>query len=181
MATGVKKLVLARWSTRFLAWLIDVIAVGLAVSILLGVVGWLAWGSWSACGQGWTGFLRQRSYCPLTPWRMFPFLGLGMCKAVGAIVLFLYWTICDSAWGQSLGKKALGLKVVNLSGEKLDVFKAAIESFGKAFILPLDWLIGVIAFEEKRQRLFNYLSDTIVIRTEARLPAAKPAAIYVKE
>jgi len=112
---------------------------------------------------------------------MFLFAGLGMRGMVNAIALFLYWTICDSVWGQSLGKKALRIRVVDLSGTKLDVFKAAIESFGKAFILPLDWLIGVIAFEGKRQRLFNYLSDTIVIRTEARPPPAKPRIIYVKE
>ena len=180
MAVRVKKLVLARWGVRFLAWLIDIIVVGLMVATFLGIIGWWAW-SWSAWTQGWAGVWRQRLYFPLSPWRMFLFAGLGMRGAVNAIALFLYWTICDSVWGQSLGKKALRIRVADLSGKKIDILKAAIESFGKAFILPLDWFIGVIAFEGKRQRLFNYLSDTIVIRTEARPPPAKPRIIYVKE
>jgi hypothetical protein len=36
--------------------------------------------------------------------------------------------------------------------------QAAVESVGKAFLLPLDCLLGWIL------RIFNYLSETIVIR-----------------
>jgi len=42
--------------------------------------------------------------------------------------------------------------------------QAAIESIGKAFLLPLDCIIGWILYPSRRQRLFNYLSDTIVVR-----------------
>jgi hypothetical protein len=41
---------------------------------------------------------------------------------------------------------------------------AAIESFGKVFLLPIDFLVGYFMYKEKNQRLFNYLSDTVVVR-----------------
>jgi hypothetical protein len=42
---------------------------------------------------------------------------------------------------------------------------AAIQSFGKAFLLPIDVFFGWIFTNDKRQRLFNRASDTIVIKT----------------
>ena len=40
----------------------------------------------------------------------------------------------------------------------------AIQSFGKAFLLPIDVFFGWIFTNDKRQRLFDRASDTIVIR-----------------
>ncbi|KQC15659.1 MAG: hypothetical protein APR56_13165 [Methanosaeta sp. SDB] len=65
--------------------------------------------------------------------------------------------------GQSLGKMALNLKVTDMRGDEIDFPRAAIESFGKAFLLPLDCLIGWIAMPGSGQRLFNRLSETIVV------------------
>jgi len=88
---------------------------------------------------------------------------------------FLYWAVTEGLWGQSLGKKLLGLKVVSLEGDKIGFSKAIIESLGKTFLLPLDMIISLVIPEgrEKRQRLFNYLSGTIVIRTREKPPASK--------
>ena len=41
-----------------------------------------------------------------------------------------------------------------------------IGSFGKAFLLPLDVLLGWILTNESRQRIFNKLGDTIVIKAQ---------------
>jgi hypothetical protein len=38
-----------------------------------------------------------------------------------------------------------------------------VEAFGKAFLLPFDCLIGMLYLQVGRQRLFNRLSDTVVI------------------
>jgi uncharacterized RDD family membrane protein YckC len=56
---------------------------------------------------------------------------------------------------------------VGLNGEPLTMGNAAIESLGKAFLLPLDCIIGWLFFPAKKQRLFNYLSGTIVVKASS--------------
>ena len=38
------------------------------------------------------------------------------------------------------------------------------QALGKAFLLPLDVIVGLFMYKDKDQRLFNHLSGTIVIR-----------------
>ena len=78
-----------------------------------------------------------------------------------ASVLFIYWAVLEGREGQSLGMKVLGIKTVNLKGRKITYYQALVESLGKSFFLPVD-IIGAFVFK-KRQRLFNWLSDTLVI------------------
>ena len=66
--------------------------------------------------------------------------------------------------GQSIGKRLLKIKTVDLSGNRIDIKSAAIESFGKAFLLPIDVILGWIFTNNKRQRVFSRISDTIVIK-----------------
>ncbi len=77
-------------------------------------------------------------------------------------LLFVYWTVLEGYRGQSLGKMLLDIVVVGPYGEAIGFGDSAVQSFGKAFLLPLDLLIGLHAYREKRQRLFNRLSDTVV-------------------
>ena len=81
-----------------------------------------------------------------------------------SILLFVYWTALESYRGQSLGKMILNIAVTSTSGEKVGFADAAVESFGKAFLLPIDCLISWIFFRGSGQRLFNKISDTIVVR-----------------
>jgi uncharacterized RDD family membrane protein YckC len=78
------------------------------------------------------------------------------------LLTFLYWTALEGYRGQSIGKMMLNLAVVGQFGESIGFKDAAIESFGKAFLLPLDCLIGWMALPGKGQRLFNRISDTVV-------------------
>jgi uncharacterized RDD family membrane protein YckC len=80
-----------------------------------------------------------------------------------AVMLFIYWTILDGYTGQSLGKMALKISVVGLIGEPIDYRSSALESFGKAFFLPLDCLVGWLKYPESGQRYFNVISRTRVI------------------
>ena len=132
------RLALAGWGERFVAWLIDV--------IILGV--FLAWLSWP-------GFM-------LTPYvpRWVPFIDMGSRN----IIYLLYWTLMEGICGQSIGKMVMKIKVTKLNGEPIDVGRALIESIGKAFLLPIDCIIGWIAFSDKKQRLFNRLSNTMVVK-----------------
>ncbi len=77
-------------------------------------------------------------------------------------LLFIYWTALEGYRGQSLGKMLLNIVVVGPSGEKIGFKDSAVESFGKAFLLPLDCIAGWISYRESRQRAFNRISNTIV-------------------
>lgn len=141
----------AAWPTRFGAWLIDVLLLG----AMVGVVGEL--------------------------------LGLGPGLATGTTPLdlarlgglsFVYWTLFEWNTGQSLGKFALGLQVVDEHGRTPSPFAAAIESFGKAFLLPLDVLVGVVAMPGQGLRLFNRLSRTRVVELNREEPRSRgPSAV----
>jgi hypothetical protein len=48
-------------------------------------------------------------------------------------------------------------------GEKIGFQDSAMESFGKAFLLPLDCLAGWFVYKGSGQRAFNRFSDTIVV------------------
>ncbi|MFL6372798.1 MAG: RDD family protein, partial [Nitrososphaera sp.] len=92
---------------------------------------------------------------------------LGAVKyAIQSLLFFAYWLYFESTTGQSLGKKLLKIKTTDLAGNLPSRKSVAIQSFGKAFLLPIDVFFGWIFTNEKRQRLFNRASDTIVTKTE---------------
>ena len=39
-----------------------------------------------------------------------------------------------------------------------------VSSFGKSFLLPIDVVLGWILTNEKRQRIFNKLGDTLIVK-----------------
>lgn len=133
---------LAFWWERFVAWLIDVVIIGVVVGIL-GLFSLLAGFTW---WSGWPGWL--------------PFFNFNL----GGVLYFLYWLLMDGAYGQSFGKMIMRIKVIRLDGSEIGMVYAALESLGKAFLLPLDCLLGWILYPRRRQRIFNYLSKTIVIK-----------------
>lgn len=153
-----KTLHLAKWSSRFWAWLVDIIIVILFLNIVRGI---------------------------LDPFWKLPLLwdyGHWEIVAVGfeTIFFFLYWTVMEGfgGRGQSIGKMVMNLKVVNRDGSKISYRSAALESFGKAFLLPIDCLIGWFAMPDTKLRVFNRISNTIVIKTDYKEP---DGVIYVKD
>ena len=133
-ALRVNELVLASTGERILAWLMDGILIGFVVSIVA------------------------------FPGMFFPFHTPFMNLSLNSIALFLYWTYTEGTTGQSIGKKLMNIKVTDLDGESIDISKSMYQAFGKAFLLPLDVIIGLIAYSDEEQRLFNHLSDTIVVK-----------------
>ena len=85
----------------------------------------------------------------------------------------------ESTRGRSLGKTVLKLMVVTKSGEPIDLTKSAIQSFGKAFLLPIDVILGYLLFQEHRQRLFSKFAETVVIKLQVEEPAKDVK--YVKD
>lgn len=124
-----------------MAWLIDVIIIGIFVC-LLELLTWFAWE-------------------PFSFWHSwFSLFNFGS----GGFIYFLYWTLLESTYGQSFGKMIMHLRVVRLNGGRISLGQAALESVGKAFLLLLDIIIGLALYPNRRQRILNYLSETVVIR-----------------
>ena len=141
-----KTLYLAAWSARFLAWLIDFILIILFLNIVRGI---------------FDPFWSIPPYWDFRHWEPFEF-------GFQTIFFFAYWTVMEGSRGQSIGKMCMNLKVVNRDGSKITYGSAAIESFGKAFLLPLDCLIGWLAMPDTKLRVFNRISRTIVIKSDDR-------------
>jgi len=82
----------------------------------------------------------------------------------------LYWTIMEGYAGQSVGKMVMNIRVTNREGKPVRLQGALIQSFGKAFLLPIDCLVGWFGMPGKKLRLFNRVSGTIVIKTDYHEP-----------
>jgi uncharacterized RDD family membrane protein YckC len=125
------------WGKRFLAWLIDIIILGFVLTAI-----------------------RLPGYVLIPELSWVPFVDLG----ANNLIYFLYWMFMEGIYGQSLGKMVMKIKVTKLDGKPVNLPYAAIESIGKAFLLPIDCIIGWLLYKDKNQRLFNYLSETIVVK-----------------
>lgn len=139
------EIILAGWGERFLAWLIDFI-----------IVNTVLWAIFAAAAiPFWFGGM---------PDRWFNRADGPIDWAVTSLVFFAYWIYFETTTGQSLGKMALRIKTTDLTGNKVDIRSAAIQSFGKAFLLPIDVVLGWIFTNDKRQRIFSRAGNTIVVK-----------------
>jgi uncharacterized RDD family membrane protein YckC len=159
-----KTIYLARWSSRFWAWLVDVILIILFLNIVRDV------------------FITFMKLPFLWDFANLDLIAIG----IESIFFFAYWTIMEGYRGQSIGKMVMNLKVVNRDGSKINYLTAAIESLPKAFLnvpfililLPLDCLIGWLAMPGSKLRVFNRISNTIVIKADYKEPNG---ILYVRD
>ncbi|WP_067960419.1 RDD family protein [Nitrosopumilus sp. Nsub] len=134
------KIILAKWKDRFFAWVIDFVIISLISTSIVFI-------SFQYLNQNFEEFITNDGmYVPTS------------------VLFFSYWIILEYKTGQTLGKKIFNLKITNIDGNKPDLISIVISSFGKSFILPLDIILGLIFTNEKRQRIFNKLGRTIIIK-----------------
>jgi hypothetical protein len=69
----------------------------------------------------------------------------------------------------------------DLGGRKIDTKSAVIESIGKAFLLPIDVVLGWIFTNDKRQRIFNRITNTIVVKLKPKEIATAENVRYVND
>jgi uncharacterized RDD family membrane protein YckC len=141
---GERVINLAGWGDRILAYIIDMILAGIVLGIIKGIIYLPSY----AIG----GMMGVPNYIP---WSGFGFDNL---------FWFVYFLFMDLTYRGSIGKMVMKLKVTNLDGGPIDIQQAAIESFGKAFLLPLDLILGWIFSNQKNQRIFTSLAKTIVVK-----------------
>ena len=131
---------------RLGAWFIDAIIVGSALSIIF---------IWSNHGPG-----------------MFYSIGNILDDGhhvnsfVKFIVALLYFAYMESSKHQAtLGKIAMGIKVVDHNNQRLEFSKALLRNLSKllsAFILCIGYIM--IIFDERKQGLHDKIADTFVVK-----------------
>ncbi len=138
--------------SRFLAWLLDATLVLFGTGLLLSALSLV----------------------------MVAFPGFG--SALGIVLYFLvdwgYGITLETAWsGQTVGKRVLGLRVIQQSGVRIGFYHAALRNLARPVDrLPLLYLVGGVTalLSGSHQRLGDMLAGTIVVR-ERRLKV--PSAI----
>lgn len=143
--------------SRFLAQLLDCMVLA-AVLIALGMAG-------VAFGQ-------------LSGNRVAAALGFAV---LGVLAICLYWTLQEALWsGQTLGKLALHLRVVDTRGGPLAVSQALIRNLLRLIdFLPLYYAIGMVAIfaTARNQRLGDLAAGTVVVR-ERGIVRLSALAVY---
>jgi len=138
--------ILANWGRRFIAWFIDY----LLINTMLAYFGLEA---------------IESKLLPAILLPTLPGLDVSLWSPISILIFFLYWTITEWYFGRSIGQLLLNVRLVDVSGSNPRLKAVAIQSAGKSLLLPLDCLLGLIyrPSRERRQRLSNWLSNTVVI------------------
>ena len=134
------KIILAKWKDRFFAWVVDFVIISIISTSIFFI-------SFLYLDDNFESFINNDGmYIPTS------------------VMFFAYWIILEYKTGQTIGKKMFNLKITNIQGEKPNLLEVIISSFGKSFILPIDIIAGWILTNDKRQRVFNKLGNTVVIK-----------------
>jgi uncharacterized RDD family membrane protein YckC len=134
------KIILAKWKDRFFAWVVDFVIISIISTSIF-------FTSFLYLDDNFESFINNDGmYIPTS------------------VMFFAYWIILEYKTGQTIGKKMFNLKITNIQGEKPNLLEVIISSFGKSFILPIDIIAGWILTNDKRQRVFNKLGNTVVVK-----------------
>jgi len=98
---------------------------------------------------------------------------------VQLVLTWLYFAFCESSpWQATLGKLALGIRVVDMEGNRISFLRATGRHFAK-LLSGLILMIGyvMVAFTQRKQGLHDIIASTLVLNGRAsELGAAKPEA-----
>ncbi len=128
--------------------------------------------------------LVRRAAAALIDFSLFVFLGVALFFVLSGglkfdvhtflIVIYLQLTlqfayasfvIMEAYNGQTIGKYLMSIRVVKTNGDKVTILESAVRNVGKVFLLPLDFLIGVLFFRKKGYiKFFDYYTKTTVER-----------------
>lgn len=81
-----------------------------------------------------------------------------------AVIFYAYFVLMTKFFGQTLGKMAFGLKVIDLKGNKLSWGTILFREWIGRFISTTVWITyAIVAFLPKKQGIHDLFSDTTVI------------------
>jgi uncharacterized RDD family membrane protein YckC len=90
-----------------------------------------------------------------------------LAATISLILTWLYHAFMESSdWQATLGKKALGLVVTDMAGQRVSFGRSSGRHFGKMITNLIPAFLGYImaAFTDKRQALHDMLSGCLVLR-----------------
>ncbi len=150
---------------RFLAWVIDNVVMGVGVVLILIPLIFLT---------GLRGFIGE--FHPnedMNDAGIFMLIAFVFVLATASLVVtWLYHALMESSeWQATLGKKALGLVVTDMAGQRVSFGRATGRHFAKiitnlaSFGIGLGYLMAV--FTEKKQALHDMLAGCLVLRRDS--------------
>ena len=138
---------LSHWILRIIAFVIDSIIILIPTYII-----WFA----ITLAVVFTGFFLVYGF-----WLIY-FLLFG-------IIEVLYFSVLDVAWGATIGKRIMGLKVQTTDGGKVPMGKALIRNITKIYPLFvfLDWLVALVTpGKDRRQKYTDRIAGTTVVQVK---------------
>jgi uncharacterized RDD family membrane protein YckC len=87
-------------------------------------------------------------------------------QLIGLSIGFFYWWILESLFGATIGKFIAGIRVRKKDGGRAGIARCFVRNIIR--IVPFYWLVGwiiALASGPRRQRLFDMLAGTVVIRS----------------
>jgi uncharacterized RDD family membrane protein YckC len=149
---GATQIVLASWTRRFIAWFADYLTIVLIF------------------GYFQLETIETRTI-PSVMLPKAPGSDLSLWSPLSILIFFLYFTFSEWYFGRSIGQFLLNTRLVDVEGKHASLKASAIQSIGKSnpLLLFFDCFIGLVyrASSERRQRILNMLSDTLVVFTGA--------------
>ena len=93
------------------------------------------------------------------------FVGIFLSFAILLAVLMGYWIVFTAIWGQTLGKMALGIKVVDREGRPPGLWKAFLREVVGKILSGLVIYIGYIwvAFDSEKRGWHDHIAGTYVV------------------
>lgn len=134
---------------RVVAYLID----GILLNIVFGIIG----------------AILGVSMIPADPTKMESMAGMedmGRFQLVALVVTWLYFALMESSpRGATIGKMALGLRVVDEQGNRISFARATGRFFAK-FVSTIILMIGylMVAFTDRKRGLHDMIAGTLVIK-----------------
>lgn len=109
-------------------------------------------------------------YAALAPFAAPELAEWGFATAMAAATLgvpLAYHTVCEGLWDQTLGKRVVGLRVVQVDGSSVPPSTAFIRALGGLFdFLPVGYLLGLVVAsrDDDGRRLGDKMAGTVVVR-----------------
>jgi uncharacterized RDD family membrane protein YckC len=135
------------WVNRFIAFIVDALIVFIPLAIITFAVAiFVAFGG-------------------LSPFALF--LG-GAVSILWSLLFVLYFTVTESMWGESFGKRFFHLKVVSKTNANPTIAEAFIRNLSKIYwlLLLLDVIVGLALSKGYQQKYSDQFMGTKVISTQ---------------
>jgi uncharacterized RDD family membrane protein YckC len=155
-------LIYAGFWLRFAAVFLDGLIVGIPMMIVGGIIGGIYGFTYATSHPGGkVGFMDADGNLNVS------FIIMEICLILFSLVVkWLYFALQESSSAQAtLGKRAMGIQVTNLEGQRIGFGQASGRFFGK-IISGMTLLIGYMmaGFTERKQALHDMIAGTLVVR-----------------